>query len=430
MTASEVRLRRGRGLRRRRRLEARPRPRTSRSRRRRRSLLNGVVRDGSGGGWPLYARVTGQRLRSFGSTTLFTDPVTGYYGIDPRRRGSPTRSRPRPSLPGYLPDQRVGPARRRRRPAVRRLVQNFLLTIDAVDLQRAGLRHRRPTGSPRALRRRRTSRRAGASSTTAAAPAGRSTTGGPVRPLRRQPDRRERPLRARGQRAATARPARTRSSITPAGRRLGRSRASRSASRRTSTAAPRARSPTWTSRRTAARPGRTCFHQNAPAPGPNTQSSTSPRSRRGSRTCARASTTTTRSPRCGGRSTTSSLGQTQLRRPAGRAPRRQRLRRQHRAWGSNGATVANCRSRAARRRRPSRRPTIPAQPDGLYILFSGQRAAAVHGLADALRAATSEPVTVVPNGDAAPRLPPRRRAARRGAAAALGPRRSGRDRRR
>ncbi|HEY1250756.1 MAG TPA: carboxypeptidase-like regulatory domain-containing protein, partial [Thermoanaerobaculia bacterium] len=42
------------------------------------AVLNGVVRDGSGGNWPLYARV---RIAApgFPGATLFTDPVTGYY---------------------------------------------------------------------------------------------------------------------------------------------------------------------------------------------------------------------------------------------------------------------------------------------------------------------------------------------------------------
>ena len=43
-------------------------------------LLNGIVRDGSGGGWPLYARVH-ITAPEFGQATLFTDPVTGYYAI-------------------------------------------------------------------------------------------------------------------------------------------------------------------------------------------------------------------------------------------------------------------------------------------------------------------------------------------------------------
>ena len=40
--------------------------------------INGVVKDGSGGGWPLYAKVV---IKASGAPTftLYTDPVTGYY---------------------------------------------------------------------------------------------------------------------------------------------------------------------------------------------------------------------------------------------------------------------------------------------------------------------------------------------------------------
>src|SRR5262249_7717702 len=42
------------------------------------AILNGVVRDGSGGDWPLYAKI---RIAApdFAGATLFTAPVTGYY---------------------------------------------------------------------------------------------------------------------------------------------------------------------------------------------------------------------------------------------------------------------------------------------------------------------------------------------------------------
>jgi len=44
-------------------------------------LVNGVVKDGAGQGWPLYARlvVSGP---GFPGATLFSDPVTGYYAIE------------------------------------------------------------------------------------------------------------------------------------------------------------------------------------------------------------------------------------------------------------------------------------------------------------------------------------------------------------
>jgi len=42
------------------------------------TMVNGVVRDGSGGGWPLYAQI---KITAPGAPTfnLYTDPVTGYY---------------------------------------------------------------------------------------------------------------------------------------------------------------------------------------------------------------------------------------------------------------------------------------------------------------------------------------------------------------
>jgi hypothetical protein len=44
-------------------------------------LVNGVVKDGSGHGWPLYARLVVTGPNGFPGATLFTDPVTGYYAI-------------------------------------------------------------------------------------------------------------------------------------------------------------------------------------------------------------------------------------------------------------------------------------------------------------------------------------------------------------
>lgn len=44
-------------------------------------LVNGVVSDGSGGGWPLYARIDVSAPGGFPGATVFTDPVTGYYAV-------------------------------------------------------------------------------------------------------------------------------------------------------------------------------------------------------------------------------------------------------------------------------------------------------------------------------------------------------------
>jgi Carboxypeptidase regulatory-like domain len=42
--------------------------------------VNGVVKDGSGEGWPLYAKIV-ITAPGYPGATLYTDPVTGYYGI-------------------------------------------------------------------------------------------------------------------------------------------------------------------------------------------------------------------------------------------------------------------------------------------------------------------------------------------------------------
>ncbi len=44
-------------------------------------LVNGVVKDGSGQGWPLYAKIVISGPSGFPGATRFTDPVTGYYSI-------------------------------------------------------------------------------------------------------------------------------------------------------------------------------------------------------------------------------------------------------------------------------------------------------------------------------------------------------------
>ncbi len=44
-------------------------------------VVNGVVRDASGGGWPLYARID-VTAPGFTGATVFSDPLTGYYSIN------------------------------------------------------------------------------------------------------------------------------------------------------------------------------------------------------------------------------------------------------------------------------------------------------------------------------------------------------------
>jgi hypothetical protein len=45
------------------------------------ATVNGVVSDGTGGGWPLYARLDVSGPGGFPGATVYTDPVTGYYAM-------------------------------------------------------------------------------------------------------------------------------------------------------------------------------------------------------------------------------------------------------------------------------------------------------------------------------------------------------------
>ena len=69
------------------------------------TLLNGVVRDGSGAGWPLYAKIRVTGPPEFTPAELFTDPVNGYYGITLVTGVTYTLSS-EAVVPGYLPDER------------------------------------------------------------------------------------------------------------------------------------------------------------------------------------------------------------------------------------------------------------------------------------------------------------------------------------
>src|SRR5262249_23981263 len=44
-------------------------------------LVNGTLKDGSGAGWPLYARLDITGPNGFPCATLYTDPLNGYYSI-------------------------------------------------------------------------------------------------------------------------------------------------------------------------------------------------------------------------------------------------------------------------------------------------------------------------------------------------------------
>jgi hypothetical protein len=159
------------------------------------ALLNGVVRDGSGGGWPLYARVTISGP-GFGSTELHTDPVTGYYGITLVAGVSYTLStRGRPPGLSARPESRPSPGLRRE-PARRR--PEHRADDGRHDVRRAGLRARRER-PVRALRRRRGAARLAGRQRRRRRGLDHPGDRRSVRPLRRQRHGRERRLRARQQ---------------------------------------------------------------------------------------------------------------------------------------------------------------------------------------------------------------------------------------
>ena len=148
--------------------------------------VRGRVTDGSGHGWPLYARVDvpGTPLRTF------SDPETGRYELDRSRRAQLSVADGRP-VPG-LPDPHRGPHRRRPDDPRRRRPGR------PDDLHRARLRaDRRPDGGLRVQPHDRPVERRG--------PRRQRADLGLRRPRgSREPDRRHGPLRDRRQRPLRA----------------------------------------------------------------------------------------------------------------------------------------------------------------------------------------------------------------------------------
>ena len=97
-------------------------------------VVNGVVKDGSGAGWPLYAKIDITGPAGFPGATVYTDPVTGYYSL-PLPAGFTYHFVITSQIPGYnqtVADVNV-PV-----PGVRNspndppgFVANFSLTVDA-----------------------------------------------------------------------------------------------------------------------------------------------------------------------------------------------------------------------------------------------------------------------------------------------------------
>jgi hypothetical protein len=96
-------------------------------------LVNGTVKDGSGAGWPLYARIDITGPPGFPGATLFTDPNNGYYSIT-LAAGYVYHFMITSLLPGYNVLQQdvnvpIPPLRSPNDPPG--VVANFLLTVDA-----------------------------------------------------------------------------------------------------------------------------------------------------------------------------------------------------------------------------------------------------------------------------------------------------------
>jgi hypothetical protein len=97
-------------------------------------IINGVVKDGSGGGWPLYAKVV---IKATGAPTftLYTDPVTGYYS-QMLVTGIPYTFQVNALIPGYLPGGGVVPLGPSLAPTA--TVVNWDLLVDSVSCNALG----------------------------------------------------------------------------------------------------------------------------------------------------------------------------------------------------------------------------------------------------------------------------------------------------
>ncbi len=65
-------------------------------------LVNGLVKDGSGEGWPLYAKIDISAAGGFPGASLYTDPLTGYYSLS-LYQGLTYNFVVTAMSPGYLP---------------------------------------------------------------------------------------------------------------------------------------------------------------------------------------------------------------------------------------------------------------------------------------------------------------------------------------
>ena len=95
------------------------------------------MKDGSGAGWPLYARIRITGPPEFTPADLFTDPVTGYYGITLVTGVTYTLST-ESIVPGYAPDVRSLLVETAAAHTPRGIVEIIELTIDATACNAPG----------------------------------------------------------------------------------------------------------------------------------------------------------------------------------------------------------------------------------------------------------------------------------------------------
>ena len=85
--------------------------------------VQGVVNDGSGAGWPVYAKLA---IEGYPNSPIFSDPATGQYSVD-LLSGLPVTFTVTSALPGYLS------ATRTMTPTASHPAENFTLAVDVTS---------------------------------------------------------------------------------------------------------------------------------------------------------------------------------------------------------------------------------------------------------------------------------------------------------
>ena len=90
--------------------------------------VQGMVADGSGAGWPVYAEIT---IQGYPNSPIFSDPLTGHFAVD-LLAGIPTTFTVKSILPGYLPQTRTI------LPVTDHPAEDFTLLVDATTCAAPG----------------------------------------------------------------------------------------------------------------------------------------------------------------------------------------------------------------------------------------------------------------------------------------------------